>query len=319
MSVVVSTFDRANLIGDLVASLRAQTATEAEFIIVDNGSDPRTDAALQAAIGDDARFHVLRIDRNRGPARARNLGWRASRRPWVAFTDDDCLPEATWLEALVAATAGDAQAGLQIVQGRTTPVDPDEPAGWFDRSVTVTRWSGLFETCNLLVAHATLDALDGFCEDFPDAMGEDTDFGLRAIDAGATTAFEANAMVRHRIWRHGFRDYCRQGRRYARSVDVVRRHPGARPDLLVGRYFIRWSHAAVWAAAPLAVVSVLAGVPWALPAVAGVACGALAHRRRDLPAPLPARVGYAAATLVGTAYETAWFAVESVRHRTVVL
>src|SRR5690606_21811443 len=37
----------------------------------------------------------------RGPAAARNVGWRAARSDWIAFLDDDIIPSARWASELV--------------------------------------------------------------------------------------------------------------------------------------------------------------------------------------------------------------------------
>src|SRR5207245_7591311 len=43
----------------------------------------------------------------RGPAAARNAGWRAANGEVIAFTDDDCIPEPGWLLAGIAALQDD--------------------------------------------------------------------------------------------------------------------------------------------------------------------------------------------------------------------
>src|SRR5918911_619936 len=35
-----------------------------------------------------------------GPARARNLGWRSARTEWIAFLDDDVVPDPDWFQRL---------------------------------------------------------------------------------------------------------------------------------------------------------------------------------------------------------------------------
>src|SRR5256885_8996769 len=79
-----------------------------------------------------------------GPTAKRNVGWRATAAPLVAFTDDDCRAHPSWLESLLAAPNG----GGTFMQGRTEP-DPDErhllhgfprsqeirgPGGWDENS-----------------------------------------------------------------------------------------------------------------------------------------------------------------------------------------
>lgn len=313
--VVVSAYDRAPLLAGLVAALQAQTVTDFEAVLVDNGSRDGTFEELQRLTAGDERFTVLRIDVNRGPARARNMAWRKATAPWVAFTDDDCLPRPSWLEGMLAAAEP-----ARFVQGRTVPVElaPGARRGWFDRSQTIEAWSGRFETCNLLIARDVLEAHDGFDERFRIAMGEDTDLGLRAVAAGTVTAFAADGVVEHRIWPCGFRDYLHQRRRYAEVVELMRVQPAAR-DLLHGRLVLRGVHLVAWSLLPIAAGSWWAGLWW--PPFAVVAAWVVRNvaRTRHRPFPVLSRLGYSALHFVAYAYETACFAVASVRYRSVVI
>ncbi len=315
MCVVVSCYDRAALLPQLVAALRAQTHRDFEARLVDNGSTDDTRRVLADLTADDARFHVLHVDDNRGPARARNLAWRSTDAPWVAFTDDDCIPEPDWLANLLAA-ARDAD----IVQGRTVPIHPPPTTtpGWFDRSQNITRWSGRYQTCNLLVGRRWLDQLDGFDETFRIAMGEDTDFGLRAVDRGATTAYADDAVVGHHVWPSGFREFLEQRRRWGEYVELMRVNPQAR-ELLRWGYVARGVHLVVWGLVPLTAASLVWGVPWVPPLVVLAWAGLNTWRTRHRPWSTARRLGYSTLQFVGYAYETVWFAVSSVRYRSLVI
>src|SRR5438270_6893074 len=106
ISVVVTTYERAASLARLVGGLESQTlgTDQFEVIVADDGSTddtPHVLGRLRESTPLDLR--VVRNDRNRGPAAGRNLGWRVARAPVVAFTDDDCWPQPTWLEAGLAA------------------------------------------------------------------------------------------------------------------------------------------------------------------------------------------------------------------------
>lgn len=313
--IVVSAYNRAELLPGLVAALQAQTEPGFEAVLVDNGSTDGTLVELHRLTAADPRFVVLRIEENRGPARARNLAWRSATAPWVAFTDDDCAPEPGWLEALL-----EASATADFVQGRTVwaSYEPSDRPRWFDRAQRIERWSGRYETCNLLISREVLERHGGFNEQFRIAMGEDTDLGLRATAAGATTAFAPEAVVAHHIWPCGFRDYLRQRRRYSELVELMGVNPAAR-GLLAGGYVLRGVHVLVWGLVPVTAVSVLAGVAWvpAVPVLAWVALNTYRTRRRPFPA--WQRFAFSAVHLVGYAYETACFAIASVRYRSLVI
>jgi glycosyltransferase involved in cell wall biosynthesis len=83
ISVVLPTHDRPAFLADAIASVRAQTVTAWELVVVDNGS------STPFVVPPDDRIQVVRLDENHGPARARNVGVTRARGAAVAFLDDD--------------------------------------------------------------------------------------------------------------------------------------------------------------------------------------------------------------------------------------
>ena len=73
----------------------------------------------------------------RGPAAARNAGWRAARAEWVVFLDDDVLPPAGWREALAADLAA-AGPDVAATQGRIVVPVSARPTDW-ERNVVRPR------------------------------------------------------------------------------------------------------------------------------------------------------------------------------------
>ncbi len=88
ISVIVPVYNVADQIAACIASLRAQTWTGFEAIVVDDGSTDDSVARLRAAIGDDPRFHVIR-QANRGLSGARNAALERVRGDFIAFLDGD--------------------------------------------------------------------------------------------------------------------------------------------------------------------------------------------------------------------------------------
>ena len=72
-----------------VETLRAQTLTDAEFVLVDDASDPDTAALLDAYARDEPRVRLIRRARSHGLATALNEGLAACRAPLVARADAD--------------------------------------------------------------------------------------------------------------------------------------------------------------------------------------------------------------------------------------
>ena len=85
VSVVVPTYNRAELLKEALESIRSQTLPPLEVVVVDDGSTDHT-AHICAALGQSIRY--IRQD-NGGPAAARNTGIRDARGEWIAFCDSD--------------------------------------------------------------------------------------------------------------------------------------------------------------------------------------------------------------------------------------
>ena len=94
VSVVLPTYNRAELLREAIASVRAQTCTDWELLIIDDGSTDDSAAVIREAARGDRRIRGLRGP-HRGVSAARNLGIEQAAGTYVAFLDDDdyWLPE----------------------------------------------------------------------------------------------------------------------------------------------------------------------------------------------------------------------------------
>ena len=104
-----------------------------------------------------------------GPAAARNAGWRAARHPWVAFLDDDVVPEPDWYARLVADLT--VPAGVGGVQGRVRVPLPTgrRPTDW--ERVSAGLAGGRWITADMAYRRSALAAVGGFDERFPARTG----------------------------------------------------------------------------------------------------------------------------------------------------
>jgi glycosyltransferase involved in cell wall biosynthesis len=233
VTVVVPTRDRAARLAAALEALRAQTVEPERFevVVVDDGSTDATSEVLDGMPGGgEPTIRAIRLSGS-GPAAARNAGWRAARASIVAFTDDDCEPTPTWLEAILRAAV--ARPGA-IVQGATAPIPRESELlrRPFARTRRIDGPSPWFATCNIAYPRQLLERLDGFDELFPEALGEDTDLGWRALEAGAQVEFAPDAVVHHAVEDLGPAGYMRHALRGADAVYAFRRHPGLRARTL---------------------------------------------------------------------------------------
>ncbi|HEX2030135.1 MAG TPA: HAD-IIIA family hydrolase [Actinomycetota bacterium] len=177
--VVVPTVGRESLGRLLEALARASGPPPGRVIVVDDrpGGGPLPRGASSAL-----SITTLR-GRAAGPAAARNVGWRAASAPWVAFLDDDVVPEPDWPARLVEdlARAAPEVAG---VQGRITVPLPARrrPTDW-ERNVAGLE-SARWPTADMAYRRSVLEEVGGFDERFPRAYREDADLALRVLAAG---------------------------------------------------------------------------------------------------------------------------------------
>src|SRR5581483_9165707 len=161
IDVVLPTVGRPTL-WPLVASLVASPVAAHVYVV-----DARRDGLPLQVPG----ATVLRGP-GRGPAAARNVGWRASTVEWVAFVDDDVVLGPRWHDDL-ADDIGRAGPDVAATFGRIRVPLPAErrPTDW-ERNV-----SGLERACwataDAAYRRAALEAVGGFDERFPRAYRED--------------------------------------------------------------------------------------------------------------------------------------------------
>jgi GT2 family glycosyltransferase len=317
VAVVIPTARRETRLAFALEALAGQTLPRERFeVVVVRAEDPGPKAA--APLGLPVRY--LSAPAGSGPAEKRNIGWRATSAPLVAFTDDDCRPAPDWLARLVhAAEPGDDL----ILQGATEP-DPDEARRLHGLAVSqrIAGPSGWYETCNIAYPRSLLQRLEGFDQrfagndagDYP-VGGEDTDLGLRAVATGAEARFVPGAVVHHAVHSRHLVRALRDTRRWRSVPLVLARHPSQRAALHAG-LFGRRAH---WALLVAALALPLRRRPLLASAAA---TPYLDHHLRGYPrtprglarglADLPAR-----ALLDGA--EIAVTAVAAARHRVAVL
>ena len=119
-AVVIPTRNRPAQLHRLLDSLAEQTLREYHVVIVDQSDD--VDAELERRADHDARLHLVR-DEGRGASRARNVGWQAVAADWIAYLDDDCIPERDWIAALASEIGSNPDADLIMgnVDARNAP------------------------------------------------------------------------------------------------------------------------------------------------------------------------------------------------------
>jgi glycosyltransferase involved in cell wall biosynthesis len=117
VSVVIPTRNRPDLLIRAVKSALAQTYSNLEVVVVIDGPDRATEAALEALA--DPRVTIVPLLQNVGGSEARNIGARTAKGEWIALLDDDDEWLATKLERQFAALTNLEQ-GNEILSSKHT-------------------------------------------------------------------------------------------------------------------------------------------------------------------------------------------------------
>lgn len=214
VSVVIPTYNRADLIADTLASLADQSLPRERFdvLVVDNASSDSTAEIAERVLQQSGLRGRLLREETRGANFSRNRGIEESSGAIVALLDDDTRADPNWLEALLAAFEDGTASG---VGGRIELLWQTTPPRWCHRSYLrllaefdlgpercpVTRFPYLvganmafrrdaFERFGLLTSQLTRQGTNLMSMD-------DTEFCHRVVKGGGTLVYEPRALVRH--------------------------------------------------------------------------------------------------------------------------
>ena len=104
VSIIIPTYNRAHLINETLDSILAQTYSNWECIIVDDGSTDNTAKLADKYVYKDSRFqyYCRPIDKIKGPSSCRNYGFELSKGKYVTWFDDDDVMFSNALEKRVS-------------------------------------------------------------------------------------------------------------------------------------------------------------------------------------------------------------------------
>ncbi len=195
-TIVIPTLGRDNLY-TLLTALEATGEPRPARIIV---ADDRPGGDALRLPGLTPPVEVVRSG-GRGPAAARNAGWRRATTEWIAFLDDDVLVGPEWSRMLaddllaLGSDVAASQARLRV------PLPPDRRPTDDERGTAgleTARWI----TADMAYRRTALLEAGGFDERFPRAYREDSDLALRVAKAGRLIV-EGERVTTHPAKRSG--------------------------------------------------------------------------------------------------------------------
>jgi len=261
VTVVVPLRDNVDGIARLVPALRGL-----EVIVVDDGS--AVPLELPDLSGCTAHVTLLRHERSRGPAAARNTGFRAAKTPFVAFLDSDVVPRTGWLERMLGHFSDPAVA---LVAPRIVALEPEGAAlaryehtrssldlGRKEAAVRSGSPVSYVPSAAMLLRRDVLVEAGGFDESMH--VAEDVDLCWRLQEAGWRLRYEPVAHVAH-DHRVSFGKWFTRKMFYGTgAAPLAARHDGMVPPVAMSK----WTLMSVLAAASCTRIGLLASLTTSL-------------------------------------------------------
>ncbi len=226
-SVIVCTHNGAQRMDDCLRAVCGMDYPRYEVIVVDDGSEDQ----LVDVVSKYPQVRLIRMDHG-GLSAARNRGAAVAKGEFLAYTDDDCQPDAAWLFWLADAfltNSWDACGGPNLPPLPECVSDVDEAVvaaapGAPSHVMLTDQEAEHVPGCNLSVRKSVFEKVGGFRDAYRVA-GDDVDFCWRLKDAGYRLGFCGAAFVWHRrrttLWR-----YFKQQLGYGKAEALLMRdHP----------------------------------------------------------------------------------------------
>ena len=197
ISIIVPTFNGASRIGNCLESLQKQAAgRNAEILVVNDGSTDNT-------VGVVEHYSGVRLitQANAGPAAARNRGALAASGKIILFTDDDCIPMADWLDAMlqpfedpeVVGVKGAYRTLQKRIAARFVQIEYEDKY----RLMSSHAYIDFVDTYSAAFRRDRFLETTGYDTSFPLACAEDVELSYRMSARGWKMKFAPNAIVYH--------------------------------------------------------------------------------------------------------------------------
>ncbi len=196
LSVVVPSYNQADLLAECLRSLRAQTLAPDlfEIIVVDDGSTDRTPAVLAECGAGHVRLRAIRFPTNRGRSAARNAGISHAVAPLILFVDSDVVVQEDFLEWHLRTHR---KSGPGTLSRGPVVLVPDPSAARNGQIPPLATSPAFLDTANAAVERSALLRAGLFDEGFPGYGWEDFELGIRLEQLGIRRVYCREAVAYH--------------------------------------------------------------------------------------------------------------------------
>ena len=196
ISVVIPTYHRPDLLRNCLCSVMDQNFCKEDYevVVISDGPDDITKKAMAEFSLAGKPFTFLEMPGKRGPAAARNFGWRHANGTLIAFTDDDTLPDRDWLQNIWKAYNGEKEIAYT---GKIKVPLPNRPTDYEKNTAGLE--TAAFVTANCCCTRTALEKTGGFDERFSMAWREDSDLEFKLMLHQIPIVHLPDALVIHPV------------------------------------------------------------------------------------------------------------------------
>lgn len=203
--IILLSYESPELLKKCVESVLFCTNTNSRLIIVDNNSQDKRVKTYLNGIHGNGTVQIDRIfsDRNEGFARGINKGLRLSDAPFASILNNDCVVSQGWLEELISVAASSKKIGLVNPQSSTFGSRPDGLTSINEHARGLLVKKGKFVELGhaigfaLLIKREVIEKIGYLDESYEGVCYEDTDYSLRAGEAGYISVMAEGSYVYH--------------------------------------------------------------------------------------------------------------------------
>lgn len=137
VSVIMLTYNRKEMVRNMIEDILGQTYKDFEYIIIDNGSTDGTGEILKKYAEVDKRVKIITLTQAQSIGKARNIGVRNAKGRFIAFVDDDDRVKAGFIEFLFSLIK-DNNADIAMCGATEGDGETREPQCLFDEKWILT-------------------------------------------------------------------------------------------------------------------------------------------------------------------------------------
>lgn len=217
ISIVIPTYNRAEMLCNCIYSVLAQNGATFEVIVVDDCSPDDTGVIIQTRFGGDGRIKYIRNESNLLAVASRNKGASLASGEYLLFLDDDNTLETDALKELLACFKRHHDAGLiaplavhmragsenlvwtigsDFNRWTSQPQDRHPYLPFDELPSEPIDWPTTYSPNAYMVPRRVFDAVGGF-DDGYGIMFDESDFGWRVLEAGYSAWIASLAKTMH--------------------------------------------------------------------------------------------------------------------------